>query len=163
LTRTAGRNTISAGTDFFHRHRTERSAFFQSPAIGFNGQYDTGVPFADFLLGNADSMSQGGKSDWINNYFNQAAFVQNNDGTPGDSPKFFIQSPPDRDMDLSFIKNFSMRERYRIHFRWEMFNATNTPSYGLPDNNPTDPNFGQIGGIGPCAPRVIQAALKINF
>ncbi len=105
----------------------------------------------------------GGKSNWINNYFNQAAFMQNEIGTPGNSRKFFIQSAPDRDMDVSFIKNFSFRERYRAQFRWEMFNAANTPSYGSPDNNPTDGNFGQITGIGPYAPRVMQAALKLTF
>jgi hypothetical protein len=44
-----------------------------------------------------------------------------------------------------------------------MFNATNTPSYGQPDNNPTDGNFGQISGIGPINPRVMQAALKLTF
>ena len=55
FTKTLGSHTISAGADLFHRHHTERSAFIQSPVIGFNGQYDNGVPFADFLLGNAAS------------------------------------------------------------------------------------------------------------
>ena len=47
-------------------------------------------------------------------------------------------------MDSAFIKNFSYRECIMTQFRWEMFNALNTPSYGLPDNNPDDSNFGQI-------------------
>ena len=128
-----------------------------------NSGYDEGQDRADLVAGQSYKIRSGGKSNWINNYFNQAAFTQNEIGTPGNSPKFFIQSPPARDMDLSFIKNFSFREVYRTQFRWEMFNATNTPSYGSPDNNPTDGNFGQITGIGPYAPRVMQAALKITF
>jgi hypothetical protein len=128
-----------------------------------NSGYDEGQDRADVVPGQSFKIRQGSKSHWLNNYFNQAAFTQNEFGTPGDSKKFFIQSPPDRDMDLSFIKNFSFHERYGMQFRWEMFNAANTPSYGSPDNNPTDGNFGQISGIGPYAPRVMQAALKITF
>jgi hypothetical protein len=84
--------------------------------------------------------------------------------------KYLIQEAPDRDMDVSFIKNINFPESIHAQFRWEMFNATNTPSYGAPDNNPGDSNpgatsgnFGQIGGIGPIQPRVMQAALKITF
>jgi len=128
-----------------------------------NSGYDEGQDRGDRIPGQPYKIRSGGKSNWINNYFNQAAFTQNKQGTPGNLPKFFIQSAPDRDLDLSFIKNFSFRDRYRTQFRWEMFNATNTPSYGSPDNNPTDGNFGQITGIGPYAPRVMQAALKFTF
>jgi hypothetical protein len=128
-----------------------------------NSGYDEGQDRADRVQGQALKIRQGGKSNWLNNYFNPAAFTQNQFGTPGNSPKFAIQNAPDRDLDLSFIKNIPIHDRYSVQFRWEMFNATNTPSYGSPDNNPTDGNFGQIGGIGPIAPRVMQAALKINF
>jgi hypothetical protein len=125
--------------------------------------YDEGQDRADLVRGQSFKIRQGGKSHWLNAYFNRAAFSQNQFGTPGNSPKFFIQSPPARDMDMSFIKNIRINEGYNLQFRWEMFNATNTPSYGSPDNNPTDSNFGQIGNIGPIPPRVIQGALKVMF
>jgi hypothetical protein len=128
-----------------------------------NSGYDEGQDRADLVSGQPFKIRQGGKSHWLNQYFNLAAFAQNQFGTPGNAPKFFIQSPPDRDMDVSFIKNISIHERYDVQFRWEMFNATNTPSYGSPDNNPTDSNFGQIGNIGPIQPRVVQGALKVTF
>jgi hypothetical protein len=118
---------------------------------------------ADRVTGVPLKVRQGGKANWLNNYFNQSAFTLNQYGTPGNSEKFLIQSPPVRTMDSAFIKNFSYRERILTQFRWEMFNALNTPSYGSPDNNPDDSNFGQISGIGPIAPRVIQAALKVTF
>jgi len=128
-----------------------------------NSGYDEGQDRADVVPGVSRNIRQGGKSHWLNNYFNTSAFTQNEVGTPGNSPKFSIQNPPDRDVDLALIKNFSFHERYRTQFRWEMFNATNTPSYGQPDNNPTDSNFGQISGIGPISPRVMQGGLKIAF
>lgn len=128
-----------------------------------NSGYNEGQDRADQVPGVPLHIRQGGKGNWINQYFNTAAFTQNEIGTPGNSRKFFIQEPPVRTMDASFIKNFSYREHYMAQFRWEMFNALNTPSYGSPDNNPTDSNFGQITGIGPVPPRLMQAALKLTF
>ena len=125
--------------------------------------FDIGQDRADRVPGTSLQVRQGGKSHWLNNYFNQSAFTLNEYGTPGNSGKFLMQSPPVHTMDSGFIKNFSYKERVMTQFRWEMFNALNTPSYGSPDNNPDDSNFGQISGIGPIAPRVIQAALKVTF
>jgi outer membrane receptor protein involved in Fe transport len=125
--------------------------------------FDVGQDRADQIPGVPLKVRQGGKSNWLNNYFNQAAFTNNQYGTAGDSKKYLIQSPPVHTMDSAFIKNFSYRNKVLTQFRWEMFNALNSPSYGSPDNNPGDSNFGQITGIGPISPRVIQAALKVTF
>ncbi len=69
FTRTAGRHTITAGGDVFHRHHTESSLFVESPIINFDGHYNEyfdpiskqydHVPFADFLLGETQSITQG--------------------------------------------------------------------------------------------------------
>ncbi len=128
-----------------------------------NSGYDEGQDRADLVPGQTFQVRQGGKNHWLNNYFNVNAFTTNEAGTPGNSPKFFLQSPPVHTMDAAFRKTFTVHERYNAQFSWEMFNALNTPSYGSPDNNPGDSNFGQIGWIGPVAPRVIQAALKLTF
>jgi hypothetical protein len=128
-----------------------------------NSGFDEGQDRADVVPGQQLQVRQGGKSYWLNHYFNTTAFQQNQLGTPGNSQKFSMQSPPVRSMDSAFIKNVTFHERYTAQFRWEMFNALNTPSYGQPDNNPTDANFGAIANIGPVAPRVIQAALKLTF
>jgi hypothetical protein len=128
-----------------------------------NSGFDEGQDRADQVPGVPLKVRKGGKNNWLNNYFNTAAFVTNEVGTPGNSQKYIIQEPPAHDMDVSFIKNFSFAEGIKTQLRWEMFNATNTPSYGQPDNNPTDGNFGQITGIGPINPRVMQAAVKVTF
>jgi hypothetical protein len=106
---------------------------------------------------------QGGKSQWINQYFNPAAFTNNAPGTPGNSKKFLIQEAPVNSADLAVLKNWQFRERYGVQFRWEAFNALNHPSFGQPDSNPGDSNFGQITNIGAVPPRVMQGALKVTF
>ena len=125
---------------------------------GFNERQDradlTGQPF---------NVRSGGKGHWLNQYSNPAAFKPNAPGTPGDSPKFLMQTAPINTMDLAIIKNWSYAERYHLQFRWEMFNALNHPSFGQPDSNPTDSNFGQITSIGVIAPRVMQGGVKLSF
>jgi hypothetical protein len=128
-----------------------------------NSGYDEGQDRADVVPGQPREVRSGGKSHWLNEYFNPAAFAENEIGTPGDSGKYMLHEPPVATMDAAAIKNFTFADRYHMQFRWEAFNALNHPSYGQPDNNPTDSNFGQITGIGPVAPRVVQAALKLTF
>jgi hypothetical protein len=118
---------------------------------------------ADVVPGQAFNVRQGGKSQWLNEYFNTEAFTNNAPGTFGDSGKNMFQGPPFRTMDLAIVKNWAFFERYSLQFRWEMFNAFNTPSFGNPDNTVGDGNFGKITGIGPVLPRVMQAGLKFAF
>jgi hypothetical protein len=77
--------------------------------------------------------------------------------------KYNIQEAPVETLDAAIIKNWSYAERYKLQFRWEMFNALNHPSFGQPDSNPGDSNFGQITGSGAVPARVMQAGLKLEF
>lgn len=45
-------------------------------------------------------------------------------GNPGHNT---LRGPGERRVDLSMFKNFQLNERFRVQFRWEAFNATNTP------------------------------------
>lgn len=118
---------------------------------------------ADVVPGQSFNVRQGSKSQWLNEYFNTAAFTQNANGTFGDSGKNLFQGPPISTMDLAFAKNWTIVEGYRLQFRWEMFNALNHPSFGNPDNNVQDGNYGKVTGQGPIAARVMQAGLKFTF
>lgn len=144
---------------------TLQSGFPFGIAGGFNNNSGSfqGGDRADVVTGQSFNVRQGSKSQWLNQYFNTGAFTANAPGTFGDSGKNMFQGPPIKTMDLAFAKNWSIAERARVQFRWEMFNALNHPSFSNPDNNVADGNYGKITSLGPIAPRVMQAALKITF
>jgi hypothetical protein len=65
-------------------------------------------------------------------------------------------------MDLTIGRNIYFRERYRLVFRAEMFNFTNTPHFALPNATVNSPQEGHITStVG--NPRQIQLALKLVF
>ena len=72
-----------------------------------------------------------------------------------------IRGPGQARWDFSLIKNFPIKERARLQFRAECFNAFNHPNLSDPSTNPTAPSFGVISGQGP--PRSWQFALKLAF
>lgn len=75
--------------------------------------------------------------------------------------------------NVSLFKTFPIfRERVNLETRFDAFNATNTPAFGLPGTSVGSSNFGKItstlgsgngnvNGVG--GPRVLQAAAKITF
>ena len=80
-------------------------------------------------------------------------------------------SPGQFNLDFGMFKNFQVTESMRIQFRWEMFNATNTPYFSNPGGlgySSTDtivPDGSRNGEIrGTRTPmRIQQVALKIFF
>ncbi len=127
-----------------------------------NSGFDINQDRAD-LTGQPFGVRRGNKAQWVQQYFNPGAFTTNAVDTPGDSPKFLLQEAPIVSADLGVAKRWEYRERYALQFRWEAFNALNHTSFGQPDSNPSDSNFGQITGIGAIPPRVMQGALKLTF
>jgi hypothetical protein len=99
-------------------------------------------------------------------YFNAAAFMTNGPGTYGNSARNLLHGRDVDNVDAGVYKNWRIRERYGIQFRWEMFNAFNHPTFGLPAVNPTPSSaatFGFITATGSVPARVAQAALKLTF
>lgn len=128
-----------------------------------NSYFNEGQDRADLVPGQGWEVRQGGKSQWLNRYFNPNAFTNNALGTPGNMRKYSIQEAPLQNLDTAILKNWHYRERYVLQFRWEMYNTLNHPSFGQPDSNPGDSNFGQITSQGAINPRVMQGALKLTF
>jgi hypothetical protein len=64
--------------------------------------------------------------------------------------------------DLAAIKTFVLRERLRLQFHCEFFNALNHPVFSDADNSPTSSTFGQISNQLNL-PRHIQMALKLTW
>ena len=64
--------------------------------------------------------------------------------------------------DLALIKSFPIRERLRLQYHCEFFNAFNHPVFQDADNSPTSTTFGQITNQLNL-PRHIQMALKLTW
>ncbi len=133
---------------------------------GGNGNNNSGaLQYGDRadVTGQPLDVQQGGKQQWLNQYFNPAAFAINAPGTFGTSGRNILRGPRYDSVDFAFLKNWTIRERFSLQFRWELFNALNHTSFNTPVNDPSSSNFGQITSIGPIAPRVMQGALKLSF
>ena len=50
----------------------------------------------------------------------------------GNSARAILNGPGFSNGDVSFFKNFQLRERLRLQFRAEFFNITNTPKFYVP-------------------------------
>jgi hypothetical protein len=102
--------------------------------------------------------------DRLNRYFNTADFSANSPYTFGTAPRTMpnLRAPGLHQFDVSVFKNFTVYENWRLQFRAEFFNATNTPEFGLPVTNLSASNFAVISSQVN-TPRDIQLALKLLF
>ena len=107
--------------------------------------------------------------------YNAAAFRQppvttqigQTDLSPLGGARTQVIGPPYRKLDFSLFKSFVLREHYRLEFRAESFNLTNTPAFANPSqtNFLDTNNFGRITSTrnNPNDARQIQFALKLYF
>jgi hypothetical protein len=66
--------------------------------------------------------------------------------------------------DLSLLKSFPIRERFRLQFRAEAFNALNSVTFGNPAGNIDAGNFGTVTSLATNTnSRAVQLALKLYF
>jgi hypothetical protein len=72
------------------------------------------------------------------------------------------RSPGFEQIDSSLFKDFHITERQTLGFRVDAFNVFNFASYGNPDNNVGDSNFGQITSTR-TGPRTIEFAAHYSF
>ncbi len=119
-------------------------------------------------------------------YFNPAAFrnpgtVLSNAGVPlqtfGNFGRRVARGPGSVNLDFSLFKDIAVTERYRLQFRTEAFNLTNTPTFNLPSPtnqtltcrgtpgsacNSNNAQFGKLSGSQSVG-RQIQFGLKLLF
>ncbi|MBV9623131.1 MAG: TonB-dependent receptor [Acidobacteria bacterium] len=72
------------------------------------------------------------------------------------------RAPGYRQVDTSLFKDFHVWHEQVVGFRTDFFNIFNIASYGNPDNNISDSNFGQISNVRSPA-RQIQLSLHYIF
>lgn len=134
---------------------------------GGNGNNNSGALVygdrADLVPGAVVQTHQGNKEQWLNQYFTTAAFRQNAPGTFGNTGRNLLKGPGINYSDAALMKNWTAQERFKVQFRWELFNAFNHANFNLPDSNPSSGTYGRITATGPIKPRVMQAGLKLTF
>jgi hypothetical protein len=99
----------------------------------------------------------------LSNYLEASDFSQPAYGSQGDTGRNIVAGPGTNTWDMGLSKSFRFGERYRLQFRWEMFNAFNHPNFSSPNNTLSSGTFGQITGTGYIPARTEQAALKFYF
>ncbi len=113
------------------------------------------------LVGDPHLGGSRSEGQMLREYFNTAAFVVNPPGTFGNTGRNILFGPGMENIDFGLLKNFSIRERYKIQFRAEAFNLFNHPAFNNPNANVSSSTFGVITSAG--SPRVLQLALKAMF
>lgn len=99
-------------------------------------------------------------------WFDPSAFTPtaDNTGTYGNSGRDILIGPPQRTLDVSFVKNTRFGERVRHQLRVELFNALNTPQFAAPNSTIGTAGVGTITSLLYNTPmRQIQLAMKLEF
>jgi hypothetical protein len=108
-----------------------------------------------------DAEPSGGRtpSEW----FNTANILPPAPLTGGNLGLQTNYGPPTKNVDLSIFKDFLFTERWRLQFRAESFNISNTPQFFFPDNTLGHAKFGQVTSTQIGSERHIQFALRLMF
>jgi len=79
-------------------------------------------------------------------YLNQDCFADPGDNIPGNAPRHFsnLRGEGIRNLDMSFTKEFKIRERAELQVRAEMFNVANHQRFAFPDVGSGDGSFGIV-------------------
>ena len=95
----------------------------------------------------------------INRWYDVSAFQVQPQYTYGNSGRNILFAPGLRNLDFSVQKFFALSERFRLQFRAESFNLTNTPAFGAPNVTINSLTPGVITTAG--QPRRVQFGLKL--
>jgi hypothetical protein len=80
----------------------------------------------------------------------------------GGSGRNILRADGIGNLDAGLLKVFDISERIHLQFRWEMFNATNSPQYADPVNGVDNPDLGKSNSIVN-SPRQMQFSLRVAF
>jgi hypothetical protein len=114
------------------------------------------------VAGVSDKATKQSLSQW----FNTAAFSAPAPFTYGNVSRTLpdVSSGGLFNIDFSTFKNFTVREKYKLQFRAEAFNLTNTPTFEVPGTTFGTPTFGQVTATAFFPhPRVVQFGLRLQF
>ena len=95
-------------------------------------------------------------------WFDKQCFVAPPANTYGNVARGVLYGPATLGWDLSLVKNTVIREQLRVQFRFDAFNAFNTPNFGFPNTAIGAPTAGQITSTINDN-RDLQLALRLEF
>jgi hypothetical protein len=139
------------------------TSFSQGNPFTVNAPNNTGAVLTNFR---ANRLSNGRTG--LNNtnlrtnglyWMSPSSFATPANGYFGNSGANIITGPGLNNWDLALQKDFQFRERWRLQFRSEFFNAWNHAQFANPDSTVGDANFGQVTQARDA--REIQFGLKL--
>lgn len=142
--------TFSTGQPFTFRSNQCQSSFNACRPDAVPGKSPMGEP-------------SGGRNP--DSWFDVTASQAPAPGTGGNIGPQTGRAPGIANMDLSIFKDFRFTERFRVQFRNEWLNLSNTPRYAVSSmgNTQGDANFGRISATLPGSSRYVQFALRFMF
>ena len=66
-------------------------------------------------------------------------------------------------VDMVISKNWSVMEKVRIQYRFEVYNGFNHVRFAAPNSDPTSSSFGIVGKTQQNNSRLVQMALKLYY
>jgi hypothetical protein len=127
-------------------------------ALTGNYNYGNGYGYERANVVGSFYPSSKGPEQWIN----ISSFATPVAGTFGNLGRNALRSDWNKNLDLSIFRQFAFTERFRMEFRFEMFNATNTPVWAVPVTSLENSNFGKVTHAANI-PRQLQFGLKLYF
>ena len=95
----------------------------------------------------------------LTRWFNTDAFTVAPAYTSGTAPRFQFYGPGMENWDASLMRNVVLRERMRLQFRAEFYNALNHPNFRNPNTTLGNANYGKITADN--GPRNMELTLRL--
>jgi len=97
-------------------------------------------------------------------WFTTSSFAPPGPNRFGTAGRNTIRGPRLSNYDVSIFRLFPISERFRLEYRAEFYNLTNTPHFSNPSGSVTSATFGIISGtLSGYGNRQVQMALRLKF
>jgi hypothetical protein len=103
-----------------------------------------------------------------NQFFDRTAFAPVTTARFGTAGFNLLRGPGLVNLDFGVFRNFNITERYRLQFRMESFNFTNTPHFANPNGDANSSSFSYVTGVANIGregfdERIFRFALRLSF
>jgi hypothetical protein len=96
-------------------------------------------------------------------YFDPTAFAAVSEVRFGNTGRNILRGPGVTGLDGSVFRIFPITEQFRLEFRAEAFNVTNTPRFANPSSSVTGGNFMEVRSTRDDSDRQFRLGLKLSF